>query len=146
MGTGNFFQVLCECQELFPLVLPGVFPCWAKGIFSHRNNNQCWAEHIGSSLEECWWSLCNSLLTGSLWPPASLVSPDWAPPLWLQGFVWCLLICFSLHHSLDVPKATYQGNPVSHLICFLSLRDHCFLLPSGQCHKNCSIVLFPPDF
>lgn len=129
---------------IFPLILPGVFPCWAQVVFSHTSNSQCCAEHIGGPWKDLWWSLCNFLLARTLSVTSTFFDLPRlsAPSLPLQEFVGYRLVCFSLHHSLDVPKAIYQGNHMSHLICFLSLKDHCFLLPSGQCHKDCSTVFF----
>lgn len=115
-------------------------------VSSDANSNQGCAEHIGGSARSL-WVLCNFLLAGTL-----SVTSDFsdlprlsALSLPLQEFIGCLLVCFSLHHSLDVPKAINQGNRMSHLICFLSQGS---LLSTAQWPVSYTVLLyfFPPDF
>lgn len=119
----HFFQVLCEVQEIFPLILPGdFFPHQAQVVFLHIKNNHCFAEHKGplEDLSDLWQLCFPSVLNSISLTEKVCLAASWpAPP--------CNI-------------AIHKENHTSHLICFLSLRDLCIPLFSIQCHENCSFV------
>lgn len=48
----------------------------------------------------------------------------------------------SLHHCVETLKAVSWTNCVTRFICFLILRDHCFLLSEIHCLGNCCFIYF----
>ena len=134
-SNGHFFLDLYEFQVLLPLILLGAsFP--SLGSFLHTNAlTGLQLTQEGPLCRSLEFSLCSALSS----PACCLGFPGlypWTLSPQLREAAGCLG-SHPPHRGLEVAVEV-----VTHLICFLSLRDHCALLPDTQCLEKGSLYIF----